>query len=258
MMLLYILFFMHIVGCVWFGITQFFETSWASAYPYGANGTIKDAEPPAQYLASIYWAFTTISTIGYGDIVATNDAEKLLSVRCFYPLPNDRTARPSPPPHPLSPPPHPSSLPPPTRTPRTPHPAPPSSARLSPAAVQLCVMAIGSAIFGAILSKMTDLVSGIDVTASRKRLRMDVLNAWMAESSTPPWLFRRLRQYYFHYYDAGVDFGVQQQVLSPPPALPREPSRCFYPSTPRARRRSSTSYRRRCAPSCSCTLTRTW
>ena len=132
-MLVYILFFMHIVGCVWFGITawpkwrscwghswpprarqtatreavnlepgrdklidfaafdhsgitQFFETSWASSYPYGANGTIKDdAEPPAQYLASIYWAFTTISTIGYGDIVATNDAEKLLSVRCFDP-----------------------------------------------------------------------------------------------------------------------------------------------------------------------------
>ena len=137
-MLVYILFFMHIVGCVWFGITawsewrfclghswpprarqtatreavnlepgrdkliasaafghsgitQFFETSWASSYPYGANGTIKDdAEPPAQYLASIYWAFTTISTIGYGDIVATNDAEKLLSVRCFDPtLPID-------------------------------------------------------------------------------------------------------------------------------------------------------------------------
>ena len=45
---------------------------------------------------------------------------------------------------------------------------------------------------------------------------MDVLNSRMAESGTPPWLFRRLRQYYFHYYDAGVDFGVQQQARASP------------------------------------------
>ena len=81
-------------------------------------------------------------------------------------------------------------------------------------------MAIGSATFVAILSKMSGLVSRIDPTASRKRLRMDVLNSWMAESSTPPWLFRRLRQYCLRSYDAGVDF-VAAAVAGTPSASRR-------------------------------------
>jgi len=113
---------------------------------------------------------------------------------------------------------------------------------------------------------------------------MDVLNSRMAESGTPPWLFRRLRQYYFHYYDAGVDFGVQQQARASPliscgshlRVLVRERERereslsfslsllvrtlwVLMPLPPSlAPRRCSTSSRRRCAPSCSCTSTRTW
>lgn len=40
----------------------------------------------SRYLASAYWAFTTLSTIGFGDITANTDAEKASSHRNFISL----------------------------------------------------------------------------------------------------------------------------------------------------------------------------
>jgi hypothetical protein len=40
-----------------------------------------DASPGEQYLASIYWVFQTLTTVGYGDIPAITTSERLIS--CF-------------------------------------------------------------------------------------------------------------------------------------------------------------------------------
>jgi hyperpolarization activated cyclic nucleotide-gated potassium channel 1 len=39
-----------------------------------------DDEDGTLYLASLYWAFTTMSTVGYGDITAYTDLEKTLAI----------------------------------------------------------------------------------------------------------------------------------------------------------------------------------
>jgi Ion channel len=36
-----------------------------------------DLEPSEQYVNCLYWAFTTMVTIGYGDISATNTTERV-------------------------------------------------------------------------------------------------------------------------------------------------------------------------------------
>eukprot|EP01025_Chloroclados_australasicus_P017726 TRINITY_DN1906_c1_g1_i1.p1 TRINITY_DN1906_c1_g1~~TRINITY_DN1906_c1_g1_i1.p1 ORF type:complete len:782 (-),score=97.32 TRINITY_DN1906_c1_g1_i1:2891-5236(-) len=77
----------NIFGCIWFA---------AAVYNHGAEDTwvsergIADASKGTQWLTSIYWAVVTATTIGYGDISATNDVEELvavvlmiLSVICF-------------------------------------------------------------------------------------------------------------------------------------------------------------------------------
>ena len=38
------------------------------------------ASASRQYTFSIYWAFTTLTTVGYGDITPTNDAERMYTV----------------------------------------------------------------------------------------------------------------------------------------------------------------------------------
>ena len=67
----------HIVGCMWFFMAKlqgFPPDSWVVKH------NLLDRDHPSQYIASIYWAFTTLATVGYGDITAGTDEERLFSI----------------------------------------------------------------------------------------------------------------------------------------------------------------------------------
>lgn len=67
----------HIMGCFWFmsaRIDGFTPDCWV------VRRGILDSDIPTQYLNSIYWAFTTVTTVGYGDITALTQLEMILSI----------------------------------------------------------------------------------------------------------------------------------------------------------------------------------
>jgi len=84
----------HIVGCFWYYLTsvelpgnecetgklecdyQSGSTSWLKELGEGYD-TDSDFK---RYVVTIYWVFTTMTTVGYGDIVPTNDLERAYAV----------------------------------------------------------------------------------------------------------------------------------------------------------------------------------
>mmetsp|Transcript_37721 Transcript_37721/g.27802 ORF Transcript_37721/g.27802 Transcript_37721/m.27802 type:complete len:162 (-) Transcript_37721:287-772(-) len=70
-------FLVHIVGCVWFLAAKFEDfnpKTWVVRNEY------LDETPLVQYLASIYWAFCTLTTVGFGDIHAETVPEMIIAI----------------------------------------------------------------------------------------------------------------------------------------------------------------------------------
>ena len=67
----------HLVACMWYFVARvedFERDTWV------ANVDAMDSDVGTLYITCIYWAFTTLCTVGYGDIVPTTDLERILAV----------------------------------------------------------------------------------------------------------------------------------------------------------------------------------
>ena len=86
MMVLKLLFVAHIQGCFWYGIAAASldedgeGETWVSAYSGDPDYVPTTSEC---YLWSIYWAITTLTTVGYGDITPANNLERSYSCVCL-------------------------------------------------------------------------------------------------------------------------------------------------------------------------------
>ena len=71
-----VLLFVHLMSCFWY-FTATLEMG-PDCWVY--NARLQDEDISTLYTASFYWAFTTLTTVGYGDITATTSLERLVAI----------------------------------------------------------------------------------------------------------------------------------------------------------------------------------
>ncbi len=72
-----VFFMIHLIGCMWFLQAKFNDFNpdcWVVKFGY------QDKDAGMQYLAAIYWALQTLTTVGFGDIVSVSTAEKVITI----------------------------------------------------------------------------------------------------------------------------------------------------------------------------------
>jgi hypothetical protein len=71
----------HWVACLWFFIgdaARFAGESWLT------TASLDFAPPITQYMSSLYWSITTLTTVGYGDITPTTDLEIAFTLTVMF------------------------------------------------------------------------------------------------------------------------------------------------------------------------------
>ena len=68
--------FSHIFGCLWYLLPRIFDedNNWVIKF------NLLDESPFRLYIFSLYYSFTTLFTVGFGDIYAVNEIERILSI----------------------------------------------------------------------------------------------------------------------------------------------------------------------------------
>jgi len=73
----------HLVACIWWGMSSALSSEpWYTKEDEvpGVYTDLSDVPATEQYLTSLYFTFATMTTVGYGDIYATNTGEMVLNV----------------------------------------------------------------------------------------------------------------------------------------------------------------------------------
>ncbi len=75
--LIIIILLLHLLACAWFFsayIDNFPEESWV------VSEGIREAAPDSQYIRSLYWTITTMTTVGFGDITPNRTPEYIITM----------------------------------------------------------------------------------------------------------------------------------------------------------------------------------
>lgn len=59
----------HLIACIWLNLGENIDGSWLES----GNYMYEDAS--TKYITSIYWVVTTLTTVGYGDILGKTSEE---------------------------------------------------------------------------------------------------------------------------------------------------------------------------------------
>ena len=70
-----LLFIAHILSCFWFFLGNYFKKKGSSSWLDKIPNECADCDWRSYYLYSIYWAITTMVSVGYGDITPSNIVE---------------------------------------------------------------------------------------------------------------------------------------------------------------------------------------
>ena len=71
------LFIVHFVACLWYAIAElnsFEADTWVVRLGIQYDSTAK------KYSTSMYWAFQTLTTVGYGDVRAVRNDERIIAI----------------------------------------------------------------------------------------------------------------------------------------------------------------------------------
>lgn len=80
-MIIEVIFIGHLLACFWYGITNLMTMNPWFEDPSGVlHGSIRDESLGERYIVALYWTFTTLATVGYGDITSVNTSERAVNI----------------------------------------------------------------------------------------------------------------------------------------------------------------------------------